>query len=205
MSVQQYKQVGYGLTQALIPLAAFPITSSRAPLTTDKAQLGTIWVYQPSNSAYVLVSIVNNSATWVNVSGGSGSFTNLTVTNLTVTGTSNLEGAVTAGAGMTVTTGNVTLDAGNLIVDVGNVIVTTGSISVPSASVAGEGLIVTGDIGAGTASEIALTNVTNTTQGGGALTLMATTAFPGTNTGFIKIYVGTTVAYIPYFTNISPT
>lgn len=59
----------------------------------------------------------------------------------------------------------------------------------------------TGDSG-GTASQTALTNATNTTQGAGSRTILSTGAGSGTNAGFIKIYVGTTTAYLPYFTTI---
>jgi hypothetical protein len=48
-----------------------------------------------------------------------------------------------------------------------------------------------------------LTNVVNRTQGAGALTILSTNGNSGTNTGFIKMYVGTQVVYIPYWTTIA--
>lgn len=60
------------------------------------------------------------------------------------------------------------------------------------------------DHGTGLSGKTMLTNVVNTTQGAGALTMLSTNANSGTNAGFIKMYVGTTVVYIPYFTSIAP-
>lgn len=60
------------------------------------------------------------------------------------------------------------------------------------------------DHGTGVSSTTMLTNVVNTTQGAGALTMLSTNANSGTNAGYIKMYVGTTVVYVPYFTNIAP-
>lgn len=60
------------------------------------------------------------------------------------------------------------------------------------------------DHGTGLSGKTMLTNVVNTTQGAGALTMLSTNANSGTNAGFIKMYVGTVAVYIPYFTNIAP-
>jgi hypothetical protein len=61
----------------------------------------------------------------------------------------------------------------------------------------------TGDSG-GVLSTTSLTNVVNTTQGAGALTILSTNGNSGTNTGFIKMYVGTTAVFIPYYITIAP-
>lgn len=60
----------------------------------------------------------------------------------------------------------------------------------------------TGDEG-GVASQVAITNVVNETisTGVGSLRMGGTTA--RTNTGWLKIYNGTSVRYIPYFTTIT--
>jgi hypothetical protein len=65
-------------------------------------------------------------------------------------------------------------------------------------------LFVDGDEGTGVASTVALTNVTNTSISTGVLSIKGTTASTGDNAGFIKVYVGTGVAYIAYFTDIAP-
>lgn len=86
---------GYGLNQPLNALASRPIIGKRAPLTTDRAQIGQIWVYPATNSAWVLTSVVANVSTWSDISGGVGQFTSLVVTP----GPINLTGAFTLTAG----------------------------------------------------------------------------------------------------------
>ena len=71
MSVNTKARVAYGFSQPLIDESPSPIISKRAPTTSDKAQFGTIWIDQPDNNAYVITSIVNNSANWEEI-GGSG-------------------------------------------------------------------------------------------------------------------------------------
>ena len=123
MSFNQQSLVSYGLSQSLINVFPFPIVSKRTPTTADKAPLGSLWVVPASNAAYVLTSIVNNSATWVNVEGGAGVFSSLTVTpgpiSLTGTTTINTTGAATTSIGsvngasgitLLVGTGNFSLD-----------------------------------------------------------------------------------------------
>jgi len=63
----------------------------------------------------------------------------------------------------------------------------------------------TGDSGR-VASTTSLTNVVNTTQGVGLLTILSTNGNSADNTGggFIKIYIGTVAYYIPYFATIAP-
>lgn len=60
------------------------------------------------------------------------------------------------------------------------------------------------DPGSGTASKTILTNVVNTSVSTGAMTILSTTSNPGNSAGYIKMYVGTSVVYVPYFTNIAP-
>lgn len=61
-----------------------------------------------------------------------------------------------------------------------------------------------GDSGSGQAGQFAFTNQLNTVQAAGVLTVRSTTGNSGANTGFLKCYVGATVAYIPYFIDIAP-
>lgn len=104
MSVQQFNQVAYGLSQSLLSVFPQPIISNRAPSTGDKAQLGTVWVDKPNNNAYVITSIINNSATWIGIGGGAGDFSSLTVTP----GPISLTGATTIN-----TTGTAATTIGN--------------------------------------------------------------------------------------------
>lgn len=85
--------MAYGLSQPLINEAQPPIVSTRNPTTNDKALIGTSWVNTSSNEAFILTSIVSNSATWESISGGSGTFSSLTVT----TGPVSLAGITTLG------------------------------------------------------------------------------------------------------------
>lgn len=83
------------------------------------------------------------------------------------------------------------------------------TINAPSAGnicfVATGNMASAGDNGAGTVGQTSITNATvANAAGGGKLTIDSQSANPGTQTGFIKVYIGTTVAYIPYFTNIAP-
>lgn len=219
MATTQRFDTAYGLSQPLLNEFPAPIVSNRAPTTADKAQLGSLWVDKPSNEAWVLTSVVSNVATWVNIGGGSGTFSSITVTpgNLTVTngnitatlgditaGAGNIDAVsgsvtagttVTAGTGLTVTTGNVTVSAGNVIV--------TGSVTASSAT-SGQSIVATGDHGTGFATFTTMTNVVNTTQSTGTLSIVSGSTNNGNNTGFLKFYVGLTPVFVPYFDTIAP-
>lgn len=225
MSVQQRSKVGYGLSETLPSIFPSPIVSQRAPTTSDKADIGTVWVDKPNDDAYILTSIVANSATWINVGGGSGEFTSITVNpgDITVTtgdivvsagditaasGAINAGTTITAGTGITASTGNITASTGNIIATTGNISATAGNIQSGSfitatSYISGESVYATGDFG-GQAGTNGFTNLTNTTQSTGTLSIKSTTANNGNNTGFIKAYVGNTTVYIPYFSNIAP-
>lgn len=109
--------VGYGLTNALLNVFPSPLVALRDPQSTDKAQMGTIWVNKAGNNAFVLTSVVNNAASWVGLA-GAGTFNSLDVTGTTnLTGTTNMVGTTninSAGAGPTfIATGTGTLTMGN--------------------------------------------------------------------------------------------
>lgn len=80
--------------------------------------------------------------------------------------------------------------------------VSGGGATITGTAVATQ-IAASGDTG-GTASQNTITNATNTSLSSGTLSIKSTTTNNGNNAGFIKVYVGTTVAYIPYFTNIAP-
>ena len=102
MSAQQPQNVSYGLSQALIKEAPYPIASRRSPRVSDFAVVGTIWSNIVTNQIYILASISNNAANWLllEVGGGAGVFANLTVTPgpTNITGLTNIN---TVGAGIT--------------------------------------------------------------------------------------------------------
>jgi hypothetical protein len=195
---------------ALSPMAPLPIKANRAPNSADKGYIpGQLWIFVANNAAYILTSVVNNLATWqlIEVSGGAGVFTTVTASgNITSTGgnISATVGSVSAGTTVTAGTGVV---AGTTVVAGTGITATTGNISASagnvqaSAGVIGAAVIATGDLG-GTAAETTFTNVSVPVAGGtGAFTITsATTSGAATNAGFIKMYVGTTAVYVPYYT-----
>lgn len=142
MSTISRINVAYGFTQSLLNEVQQPIVSLRAPTVKDKAQLGTTWVNKVANTAYILTSVVNNSSSWEEIGGGAagvntvvsdagsatasagsmtfagGSNINTSATANTVTinldNTVSISGSMTAGTGLTTTTGDVTITAGNI-------------------------------------------------------------------------------------------
>jgi hypothetical protein len=111
MSNQQNSAVAYSLGKG--PLSKIfppPIVAKRAPTVNDIGyQLGQEWVW-PGNGIWFLEQVVAGAATWLNVAGGAGIFTSLTVnpgpTNLSTVG----NGAVTIGNATN--TGAITLSVG---------------------------------------------------------------------------------------------
>jgi len=118
MSSVQFTQTAYGLSQALINVFPVPIVSPSAnPTTSNHAQIGTVWINKGSNSAFILTSIVNNSANWLNLTGGAGVFSSLTVnpgpTNLSTVG----NGAVNIGNSSNTAAITINSGSGGVAVD----------------------------------------------------------------------------------------
>src|SRR5271156_1263942 len=86
--------VVYGISDALPAVPPMPIISKRSPTNKDFAPFGQIWVNTANNTGWLLTSIANNIATWLQLeaSGGTGVF-----------------------ASVEATTGNITADLGNII------------------------------------------------------------------------------------------
>ncbi len=88
----------------------------------------------------------------------------------------------------------------------GAVAITASNTIVSTDYVGGGSLVASGDLG-GVPLSTTVTNATVAnalTPGAGTLTVQSNTVNNANNTGFIKIYVGATTVYIPYFTNIAP-
>lgn len=201
-----YKKVAYGLSDSLLNVFAQPVSANRNPTANDRNyDYGTIWVNVSANDAFVLTSVAANVANWVGVGGGTGTFTSVTVTpgNLTVTNGNIAATAGSVSAGTTVTAGTgINASTGNIVASTGSIIASLGSVTA-ATTISGAGVVATGDAG-GFATTNSFTNVVNTTQGAGALTLLSTNGNSGTNTGFLKWYVGLTPVYVPYFATIAP-
>lgn len=105
--------------------------------------------------------------------------------------------------GSTNTTSTTTIDCGSGGITLTGDVSALASVTVDDDLTA-RTIFADGDQGTGVVSTTALTNVVNTTQGAGTLTILSTNGNNGDNTGFLKFYVGTTVVYVPYFENISP-
>lgn len=78
MSVNNFHNIGYGLTQALIDIFPSPIISQRNPTVNDKAQYGQVWLNQTNNAIYMLVSIVGNVANWILLAPNAGNLDRIT-------------------------------------------------------------------------------------------------------------------------------
>ena len=134
----------------------------------------------------------------VNIGNSTGNVTvpagNLTVTlgNIsTAAGSISSHTTLTAGTGITATTGNITASTGDVVASLGNVTSTAGFVAALT-------VYSDGDLG-GVPATNALTNIVADVAGGGAVTFSAHGAGAITQTGWIKMYAGTAIAYVPYF------
>jgi len=214
----------YGFPGPLDSLPLPTLVMNRQPTPQDYGIPSQQWL-DISVTPSVMYYMSNNAAglyNWVVLtsSGSSGIFGNLSVTPgpVTLVGTANINSTGTAVTHIGNTTGNtfvagtltstLGLTAGSSVIAGTGITATTGNISATAGNVLalagaliGEAVSVTGDLG-GVASETVFTNVNVPVAGGtGAFTITsATTAGAATNAGFIKVYVGVTAVYIPYFT-----
>lgn len=203
------RNVGYGLSDALLNVFPAPIIAQRDPTTSDFAQLGTIWVNKSSGAYWVLTQLSANSASWDNSSGGAGSFTSVTATTGNITASvGNIvatAGTVTGGTGLVATTGGLTVSAGGAsITGVTTIASGTSAINISADAAATTVNIGTG-AGAKTVKLGSLTTTSTTTiqsgtggiflDGGGIVTvgaISATVASP-TATAVVNVPVGQAV------------
>lgn len=92
------KNLSYGLGSPLIDVFPSPVVAQRAPKTSDKYEIGQVWINQPTNDVYVLTSVVANNANWVGTGGGTGAFDTVTAVTTITSGTT-----VTAGTNLIAT------------------------------------------------------------------------------------------------------
>ena len=87
-----------GFTQA----ATFPLQYTYDPTTTDQCDyLGQTWINSVDSTAWTAVNDIGTT-TWISTAGGSGTFTNLTLTGTTITTLNIPNGGATIGNGLTV-------------------------------------------------------------------------------------------------------
>lgn len=112
------------LVQPLATLFPAPIAAKRAPTANDiNYPIGQVWIYVANNAAFILTSVASGAANWVDVAGGAGVFTSLTVnpgpTMLSTIGNGNVQIGNAANTGtihISTGTGNFLLDGnGNTV------------------------------------------------------------------------------------------
>lgn len=201
----------YGIGQPLYDLSPLPMKSTRAPTTADLAEIGTPWIRTSTKQTWILTAIASNSATWTPTSVNAGATINtgslvLTTGNIVVTAgdITATAGSLVCGGGLLVNAGGGTITAGGLTVTAGGITATTGDINAAAGDLGAQTLYIGGDSGTGGSTTTAFTNVVDAVLSSGAGTVLMKTANPGNSAGFIKIYLGSTTAWIPYWTNISP-
>jgi len=151
-------------------------------------QTGTLTLGSSSGTNTVIVG-GGAGATTVNIATGA---TNAKTVNI---GTGAITGnAVTIGSGTG--TGAVTINAGLGLVQVGSALQGTSTIT-------GATFYATADAG-GVVSQNAMSNINSTTISTGVGTIHMSTGNVATNTGWIKFYIGTQVAWVPTWTTNAP-
>lgn len=175
------QRLAYSVNQPLSAIFNAPVIAQRDPSTNDKHPLGTIWINKLTDDAWVLTSVVANAASWVNIAGGSGSFSSLAVTNGITAGTT-----VTAGTGITATTGNITATNGNLVLG------TAGNkLSIATGANASLGV----------ATLVAGTVTVNTTAVTASSRIFLSVATPGGTRGFLSAPSASIVAGTSFVIN----
>jgi hypothetical protein len=197
---------------------AKPILLSSAPSSSYGALLpiGQRVIVQSTNSDYVLTSksTVNGvtTVTWTIAGSPTGDVSTLTgdsgtatpvAGNIKIAGTANqitttasgstvtnsLPSAITTPGSLTTTT---TLTGGT------GVTATTGSVTATA------GMLFAGGDTAGVASTTAISSTSSATISTGVGSVKMSSANPGTNTAWIKIYIGTSAFWIPAWTTNAP-
>jgi len=141
------RNILYGYPNPNTALFPEPVRSAVAPTIYDFNEIGTEWIDLTHNAIYFLTSITNGQAIWSNVTGGAATFT-----NLVVTGTSDLHGAVHMYSTLLVD-GAATFDNTFTVAPGG------GQVNIGNDAVAGQL-----NIGTGAASKIVILGSTYTTS-----------------------------------------
>lgn len=210
MSVSQPGNVAYGFSQSLLGVPNSPIIAQRNPTTNDKAAVGTIWINVPGNDPWILTSIVDNVATWVNTNASSAANTFVTDSGTAVpfSGVLNVLGGdniVTSAFGNTIdvaVTPNIDLPATNSagtqgIYKIGGV--DFGFLFPPSSVyVGGAGnttnnpLLALHNVGVGESALTAITTGNNNTAIGGGTLGSNTTGLNNVALGYLALNTITT-------------
>lgn len=135
-----------------------PIISQREPTASDTGELGQIWIDEPNQAVFTLVSSPTGGAVWLGASSGTGTFTDVTVTpgDIDVTdGDVNIDtGSLSVNGDLDVVTGDVTITNGNVDISTGNVDI-AGDLTVDGV------LTFNGDLNLNSAALIDITSTLN--------------------------------------------
>lgn len=208
--------------------------AARAPTSSDIYPLNTVWPYVVGSTVNLYYSLDGgNWGSPVNTpaSTSAAGIVQLATNAITVTGTNATEAVTPAGltarlaapgaiGGTTPAAGTftaVTATTGAITATLGNIVSSAGSVSAATTVTAGTGItattgnikatagqVIAGGDSAGVASTISLTNTNSTTISSGAGDIKMSSANPGTNAAWIKIYVGTVAYWIPAWTTNAP-
>jgi hypothetical protein len=72
MSLQSTRIPAYGPKDPIFGTAQPPIVSRRAPTTTDRAEIGSLWIDRTTEIAYLLMNIVAGASIWVQITAAGG-------------------------------------------------------------------------------------------------------------------------------------
>ena len=150
----------------------------------------------------------------VTINGGGSGTTTIGGSSGAITIASGAGGIAMTGGGNTIAIGNdaaantVTIGTSNTTATL-NLLAGSGKVNITGAvignsTVTASSFAATGDPGSGTASQNIISNVNSTTISTGVGSVKMSTANPGTNTGWLKAYIGTQVAWIPTWTTNAP-
>lgn len=197
-TIPQFPIPAYTMNQPLYNIFPAPIIAKRSPATSDKAQIGTIWINTVINGAWVLTSLVNNLANWADLSAGGGTFSSLTVnpgpTSLTGITTINGTTTINTSGNSATTIGNLTntggiimrVGSGNFVLDGAPAATMTVGASLTTGTITIGGTAQTGTITLGSSSG---TNIVDIGTGAGA-----TSVNIGTGAGANVVSIGTHTA-----------
>ena len=140
--------VAYGIGAPSLTLAPMPIISIRNPTGNDTASLGTLWCNSSANAYFILTSVSAGVSNWEAQSAGTGSFTNVTVSNaLAVGGDSTFTGDVTIDGTLT-TDGPLDVDSANPVA-IRSTSNTVDCVTIQSNGGTTESILIQADQGAG--------------------------------------------------------
>lgn len=171
MAVDTRKNEVYSLNQPLLGVPNTPVLSKRAPTTTDKAQLGQMWINTATGVIYFLGRVSGATYTWFTGATTAASYASASfvtaATSMTAGTTIEAGTTITAGTGLTVTAGGAnvtgnsivtgtlqvtageTIDAGGLTITAGGALITAGGLTVAAGSTVIAGTVNINTVGAG--------------------------------------------------------